>query len=46
MTATVALREERYAAHNTADAIVNAERLARTAHAYIESSTDIEDRLW
>lgn len=45
MNTTIAYREERYTAHNTADAIVNAERLARTAHAYIESSTDFEDRL-
>ena len=43
--ATVAYRQKRYTAHNTADAIVNAERLVRIAHVQIESSTDLEERL-
>ena len=41
LKATVAYRRERYTAHKTADAIANAERLARIAHATIESSIDI-----
>lgn len=45
MKATVAYRQKRYTTHNTADAIISAERLVRTAHAQIESSTDIEERL-
>jgi len=45
MKATVAYRQKRYTAHNTADAIVNADRLVRIAHAHIESSIDIDVRL-
>ena len=41
----VAYRQKRYTAHNTADAIVNAERLVRIAHTHIESSIDINVRL-
>ena len=43
--ATVAYREKRYTASNTADAIATADRLVWIAHAHIESSTDIATRL-
>jgi len=45
MKATAAYRQKRYTAHNTADAIATAGRLARVAHAQIESTIDIETRL-
>ena len=43
--ATVAYREKRYTARNTTDAIAAADRLVWIAHAHIESSIDIENRL-
>ncbi|MDK1039747.1 MAG: hypothetical protein QGD91_12725 [Actinomycetota bacterium] len=45
MKATVAYREKRFTARNTADAIATADRLHLIAHAQIESPIDIETRL-